>query len=262
MIRLVMTISDSFSEHLGALLASIRKNNKHQQIECYVVSDYLSLRNQQMIKNVVGSYCSVIFKIENDLRKLNFKVDKHANISNYFRIYLPSLLPSIVSKVIYLDVDTLVLSDLGKLWETDIQNFAIAAVSSPNREREQILGIPPNHYFNSGVMLINLDYWRKNNITYLLSNFLSENENLIKFWDQDALSKILLNRVKFIDEAWNYRGEYHKTKSINILHFAGMHKPWSIHVKNNNTRLYFKYLLKTPYRNVFRLLRSYDYFAF
>ena len=153
-----------------------------------------------------------------------------------------------LNKILYLDSDILVLTDISECWGIDINKFAIAAVPSQNKKRSLVLNIDENRYFNSGVLLINLKYWRENNLTLKFIDFIKNHSHLIKFWDQDVLNRVCGDSVLFIDEKWNYCGLYSDENDVNILHFVGMHKPWSKHYKmNKNKKKYYKTLLKTPY---------------
>ena len=82
---------------------------------------------------------------------------------------------------------------MDSLWNIDIANNSVGAVPditltydirSYNRlDYEMELG-----YFNSGVLLINLDYWRKNSLSTIILEYINENVEKLKFHDQDALN--------------------------------------------------------------------------
>lgn len=58
-------------------------------------------------------------------------------------------------------------------------------------------------YFNSGVLVVNFEYWRKNNVEERLSNYAKANAENIKIGDQEILNKVLNNEVKIIEDVWN-----------------------------------------------------------
>ena len=101
-----------------------------------------------------------------DVRQANFedlRVDKWASIAVYYRLLAPRLLPDTIEKVLYLDSDLIVRKSLAPLWNTDIADRPLAAVpdyigGTAGRD----LGLPDGtKYFNSGVLLMNLQYWRR-----------------------------------------------------------------------------------------------------
>ncbi len=237
-----------FSEQLSVLLASIKSSND-SPIKFYILSDYISHENKQKISNTILN-CNITlqFIIESDFVNPDFKIDKHASLANYFRIYLPKFLPPTIDKIIYLDSDTIVLGRLDELWNSDIKNYALAAVEYTNVERIKALQLDSQKYINSGVLVVNLKDWRERNFTEIATDFITRNPQLVKFWDQDAINVLLEQNIKYLDIKWNYCGVFSKDLNIKILHFVGIHKPCSKHYKKNaNKRLYYRYLLKTPY---------------
>lgn len=94
-----------------------------------------------------------------------------------------------------MDGDIIVRNNLNELWNTDIKDYAIGAV--PDQSEGLIvfynrLKYPPRlGYFNSGVLLINLKYWRDNNLTEQFNKFLQTYPERVVFHDQDILKYTL-----------------------------------------------------------------------
>jgi lipopolysaccharide biosynthesis glycosyltransferase len=146
-----------------------------------------------------------------------------------FRLFLPTLLPS-VGKIIYLDVDILILADLSDLYSIDISGCAYAALSEKgidewNRNlfknpehisRHQLfkntLGFDLDdikyHYVNAGVLVINNNYWREHHYCQRALEFLSKYATVIATPDQDALNYLALQDGielrKYISGDWNF----------------------------------------------------------
>ncbi len=248
MISIAVTISDDFSESLAALLRSIILSNS-TPISFYIISDFISKENQQKLDATIRkSKIKLIFVTDVNLDTNDFIVDKHASPLNYYRVFLPQLLPTSLDKVIYLDSDLLVLNDLNPLWNVKLDNYSLAGVNQIIEERIQTLNLRTGNYINSGVLVVNLAFWRQENVTQRLTNFIHKNPKLLKYWDQDAINVVLEKSIKTIDVKWNYCKEYTDNLEIRILHFVGAHKPNSFHYRRNiNKRLYYKHLLWTPY---------------
>lgn len=161
---------------------------------------------------------------------------------------MASLLQNI-SKVIYFDCDVIVTTSLTNLFNVDVTNYAFAAVKDINK---RMLKKNPN-YVNSGVLLLNLDYWRKENIEEKLLNFTKENIDNIKTGDQEVLNRCLFGKIKVIDDEWNVqssnftnRSSY--TNSPKAIHFVARNKPWSKKSFSYHKNEYFKYLQLTPWK--------------
>lgn len=118
------------------------------------------------------------------------------------------------SKIIYLDVDTIVDSSLSELWNYNTGGCCIAA-----REEE-------NGYFNSGVMLFNLSTIKALHLDDKLIKIL-KNCRFV-FPDQDAMNIIFKNKVAYLPHKFNAIGRDYevKDKEIAIRHYAGVIKPW------------------------------------
>lgn len=154
-------------------------------------------------------------------------------------------------KVLYLDADTLVQTDLSAVYQTDIRDKYAAAVKDglmyqhPEHIKELNL-VNKNFYFNSGVMLLNLDKMREDSITRKAIIYFNTHNEI--FGDQDILNVIFRGKVeplsyryncnsvffeekdiKFLEDFWNEKIPENQTevyKNTAILHFAG-HKPWT-----------------------------------
>ena len=116
----------------------------------------------------------------------------------WYRVLLPQLLPD-EPKVLYLDCDTLALDSLVPLWNTALDEQAVAAVSNPfwegyngDQPWPSVCGLSnAEDYFNSGVMLINLDYFRQHDVTARVIAHGQANASWVRFGDQDSLVSVL-----------------------------------------------------------------------
>lgn len=182
---------------------------------------------------------------ENMERFIRYKVGMH-------KIYLPEILNTI-NKVIYMDGDTVVLKDLRKLYEIDINNV-YAAVAKDGiyyrfpKEMKEIGLDKRGYYFNSGVMLYNLEKQREDNIVEKLVNYVKTNTDF--YGDQDALNIVFGDSLKLMSYRYNcistffevddlsflsyYFGEklpkdtFYIYENSTIIHYAG-DKPWESH---------------------------------
>ena len=119
------------------------------------------------------------------------------------------------NKVLYLDVDTIVTGDISELWYTNIYDNYIAAVPECGE------------YYNSGVMLMNLEYMRKHNSSEALCSFLES--RIYTFPDQEAINNVFAGKIRKLPpkfNAWNLTKDPYATPFA-IRHFTGIDKPWS-----------------------------------
>jgi lipopolysaccharide biosynthesis glycosyltransferase len=161
-------------------------------------------------------------------------------------LLLGDLLPASLDRVLFLDADTLVLDDLSELWRLPLdsqvlgatQDAALPLVSSPRAVKNwQALGIPPSTpYFNAGVLLIDLERWRRLDVCRLVRGYFDSTRETIDFLHQEALNAVLWNRWLHLDVRWNLLASHagrsygripaEALRHPGIVHFAGRMKPW------------------------------------
>lgn len=182
----------------------------------------------------------------------------------WYRVLLPELLPE-ADRVLYLDVDVVVLDALTPLWDVDLKNNYVGAVTNvPERHRLRHaaeLGLRgPADYFNSGVLLMNLAAMRADDITSRLIACARRRRGELLWPDQDVLNLVLGPRRLALDPRWNlmnsivafpWAGELMDAGAIEraiadpgIVHFEGpaANKPWHL-------------LCASPYRHAYRQAR-------
>jgi lipopolysaccharide biosynthesis glycosyltransferase len=125
----------------------------------------------------------------------------------WFRVFLPELLPD-VSKLLYLDSDTLVMDSLDSLFAVELASDYVGAVSNvfqlDHLGRLDSLSIDdPRDYFNSGVLLMNLDSMRRDATSVKLREFALHNRDDLLWPDQDAFNLVLGPRRKSLHPRWN-----------------------------------------------------------
>lgn len=262
-LTLVSTTDNHFVVLLAALLKSIEINYAQDEpIDYYIIGDNLSKKNIAKINKSISTgkikihWLDMRSIIPNDL---NLPLDKSSwPLNIYMRLFFPYFLPSIVKKVIYLDVDMLVLSDISRLWNISLNGNVIGAV------RDQIAtvsnpwsGIKNYHdfnmpasapYFNSGLMLIDREMWEEQQITKKVMECVAQNKAYANFPDQYGLNVVLHQKWQELDLQWNCFSNLDH-QHPHIIHFYQI-KPIYSAYSNNLTykELFFYYLDKTAWR--------------
>ena len=254
---------------MGVMMHSLCVNNKSNELHFHVFIDETVTEEQKKeLREVINEGNTLNFYLVDVSSIEKYLIVKVANfpISIYYRLLLADILPESVHKVLYLDADIIVRHDLKKLYDTKIDDVALAAVTEPdgtggNCER---LGYPSElGYFNSGVILFNLDYFRKNNVTEQLINFIKENPEKLGCPDQDTLNAVLHNEKIDLPIIYNVQEGYYRipptivmTEELNkaihdpyIVHFSTNNKPWNKHCRHPLRNLYYEYRKGTPWEN-------------
>ena len=188
----------------------------------------------------------------------------------YSRLAIADVLPETMDKVLYLDVDTIIREDLTPLWETPLDGYAIGAVmdTSNNDIRHfNRLRIPANAgLFNSGVLLVNLAWWREHHAADIFRKYITDFPDRFYFHDQDVLNATLWNHRKPLPLKWNCQSAFfykighvfydwwavekelkEATAHPAILHFISAEKPWIEGCLHPMTDEFFRYQAMTSW---------------
>ena len=183
--------------------------------------------------------------------------------SIYFRLFIASMFPQ-YHKAIYLDADIAVNGDISELYNVPlgqrilgvIPDDIIASHRDFQRYAEEGLGIPYRRYFNSGVLLMNLDAFRMQDIERKFVYLLQKYHFDTVCPDQDYLNVLCRNNVLYLDKGWNKMSvdsNYYGTPDI--VHYNMFYKPWQY--KNIKYQEYFwKYAEMTPFYEDLRALQK------
>jgi lipopolysaccharide biosynthesis glycosyltransferase len=123
---------------------------------------------------------------------------------------------------------------------------------------------PELPYFNSGVLLIDLQAWRRLQLTEELIECLHENRGVVVWWDQYALNVVLARRWKLLDPRWNQGSQIYRfpnwrfsnftkemfraiKKAPYVVHFTSPEKPWHPDSRHPFRRGFFHYLDRTDW---------------
>jgi lipopolysaccharide biosynthesis glycosyltransferase len=259
-LHLALAFDQNFVTPLYVLLTSIFDNNEHNHLYIHAVATGVSEAERTKITSFVASRQAVISFYEIDeayVASFATFSDARYGLATFYRLLLPALLPVKIEKLIYIDVDIIVIGDLSELYNTDITAVPIAAVPDPVEWDRPDLGIPDRaNYFNAGVLLINISLWKEQQIAEKAIAFLKQYPEKATYVDQDALNAVLIGNWKKLDDKFNYtyrvvpvvpRKELEKIIATKvIIHYNESAKPWHRHSASPLSYLYHRYFRKSP----------------
>jgi lipopolysaccharide biosynthesis glycosyltransferase len=196
----------------------------------------------------------------------------HLTPAMWYRVFLPELLGD-VGRVLYMDADALAVDSLAPLWNTDLGGAAIAAVTNVfepwNTAYAESLGLR-KPYFNSGVMVVDLERMRTGDATRRILDYAFQNLDRLPWGDQDPLNVVLgeerlelhprwncMNSVMVFEEAAGVFGAEAVAEARSrpgIRHFEGpsINKPWHLLCEWPGREDYFRFRAQTPWPHVRR----------
>ncbi len=255
--NLCFACNERYVQHLCSTLKSIFVNkNPNENFNIVILNENIKPRTKRYIELILPQNSKIKFiDVNNEVFKnCPLTIDTfHINsLTTYYRFILPEICD--FDKVLYLDCDTIVNKSLSGLYKTNINNYYIAGVID-SYEKENCERLSLNKYVNAGVLLINLDLWRKDNVTQRLFDWTINNQDKIKWQDQDVLNVVLQEKILYLPEEYNAQVsklEFGNTKEFNkigynatIIHYVGHLKPWNdIEFNFGLNNYYWKYLFK------------------
>lgn len=273
--NILLSTDDNYVMPTGVLMHSISINNG-SDVHYYILIDKnFSDSSMSSLTEIAEHYSNKISfytitpEMTNELPFGRENQPKGVTIATYYRLFISEVLPRDVHKIIYLDGDMIVRHSLKKLWDTDISDVALGAVHDSDEKKHSIrLSYSSNKgYFNAGMLLINLDYWRKHKCFDAFMKCVHEYDNLIIMHDQDVLNIVFSDSKLWLPMKYNFQTSYvlipswyeclerdkeeAKRTMYNptIIHYASNDKPWKITCYHPHTAVWRYYWRKSKWKN-------------
>lgn len=272
-INIVCTIDNNYAQHCAVMLSSLFQNNK-SDFTVYILTDGLTSGNYSKLNKLLSDSNQKFEIIDIDKTVLeSAPVTHHISLATYFRLFIPQVIPDNIDKVLFIDSDIVIRKPIDALWNINIQDFSHAAtIAAGMDDYPPVIGLPKDSlYFNAGLMLINLAFWRKFKVFEQGCELISQQPDKLQWWDQDVLNILLHPSWLPVDLTWNsqpfiyeeginnsnHKAKYEKFNYLAakldpaIVHFVGggKAKPWHYACEHPFKDEYLKYLATTPWKN-------------
>lgn len=276
MIRIAIASDNAYVQHCSAFINSVVHTNTN--VEFFFLTEGITSENEKILRAIANhNGCSLeICLVPSDIVSqfpMSPNVSSHISIATYYRLFLTTLLPEEIDKILYLDCDMIVRGSLQSLWDTDLSEYPLAAVyqyfGGDNNDAWSRLRIDREKgYFNAGCLLMNLKMLRLLNFQDKALSFIEKNYEQIFFHDQDVLNALFSGQVLPLECKWNYLSLFYKNRlrdsdfpsfchyckelsdpdfSPVVVHFVSVPKPWHYGCDNPYKNEYFLNLKGTPW---------------
>ncbi len=279
-INLACAADDFFAMPLAVTVYSVVANlSKEQKLNLFILDGGIAQINKKKIIQTFKDYPVDIHWIQpvsKNLEKIYTLSKSTYPISAYYRLLLPEIIPQDYKKIIYLDTDVVLLTNIGKLWNLDMGDYPmLAAMDAANRHllwpqhlkhlKLEEQGITEkDRYLQSGVLVIDLTKWREQNIIEKFIEFMSTHLEL-PYPDMDALNFVFLRNWGELDPRWNQipvvynfqsweNSPYTQEELSNVVHdpyikhYCSKPKPWDYRCTHPLQSLWYDYLNQTAWR--------------
>ena len=243
-----LTINSAYAPYAAATIHSLTKHaDPKRYYRVIILHDGLNLVNRIRLRSLVTRNVALQFKkISHSLylKAVIMYCAKRKGLGDffsaavyYYRFFIPRLFPQ-YGKAVYLDSDTILLDDVGKLFDTELGENVVAAMPDPKvtviREFrdyvDKAVGVPHAEYVNDGVMVMDLKKMRKMKYLSTMVNLIKKYDADLVAPDQDYLNVILRGKISEMDARWNMEPSEKLPKDAKLVHFNLFNKPW--HYKN------------------------------
>ena len=279
--NIVYASDDGYCQHMAVSIVSMIEHNKTEQLIFHILSDGISEDNKRKIQEMLKFYGRKVnfYPIDGLMDELKDKIKGldtgRFRITTLARLLMGSILPDTVTKVLYLDCDTVVLRNISSLYNMRLNNCIAAMAAEPTiyPEVKEILGLTAEDtYYNAGMILMNLSLWRSDDKESDCFNYYNTMGGRLPFNDQDILNYVLKDRIKRVGQTYDFITNYYyfrystlveksssyaegeSRQSFNlakhhphIVHYASDERPWNRGNFNHYSRAYEKYLRLTPF---------------
>ena len=244
--KILFSINAKFIDLTKTCIRSISRFDKN--IDFYILHHDL---NQKHMDDLRRSFleCTFHFIEVKEEEFKGFPISSRYPLEIYYRLFASDLLPKTLDRILYLDVDIVVIQSLRELYNMDFESNLYIASSHVNERMTHLnakrLGLKEDvPYINTGVLLMNLELLRKQlNMQDILNYVNAYKKNLVLF-DQDVLTALYGDKTKLVDyrkynlsermmNFYNLRNprsridlDWVKKNSV-IIHYCGRMKPWN-----------------------------------
>lgn len=270
---------DNYAQHCGVMLCSLFENNKESEYVVHILmnQDTLSEQNRDKLRQLVEKYHSecIFHHVDGTkLKGVQYRKNRPLTEAAYYRILYASIFDESIHKIFYLDCDIVVNGKIDEIFDLDISEYGLAAVQDVDMyedDHRMQMSLPYERcMFCSGVMLINLDYWRENHVEEKLLYYAKKPRH-VYLHDQDALNAVFHNKWFRLAPKWNkfnmgyledwqFLTKQDKEEFLHnpiIIHFLVL-KPWFDIPHLKYKELYYKYLDLTEWKGFVPIRRKND----
>lgn len=258
-------VDNHFVPHMASALMSVIRTAPGARFRFIIMHDGVEPARREAVEAMAAPNQFVWVELKDGDLPDYFKVD-HYTRAILFRLGLEDFAPADCRRVIYLDSDLTVLRDIREFWRFDLQGAPIGAIDDTYTMPDDFaarwgVAFDKHRYFNSGVLLIDLEQVRRDKLFTKALGVIAEHGKTLKFADQCALNLVVWGNWKPLPRDWNAQ-RCNVIRSLadlepadrrfydvlpGIVHYVGPEKPWLNHGYHPWSWKYWDNLARTPF---------------
>lgn len=272
-IHVAIAFDKGYITPVYVLLTSIFFNNQGCQFEIHAIATDVPKEEKVKITAFSRQYGGNVhfYELSPEATR-GFPVpdahEAYITLATYYRLFFPRLIPQVIERLLYLDVDMLVVGSLQGLYQAEMGGATVGAVTEAEMPARPEIGIiKPESYFNAGLLLMNVPKWRSQYITEQALEIITNQPDILQYHDQDALNIVFKNKWYRLDSRYNLmkayipqnlpKYDYLKFLADKVVvHYNGRNKPWHRACENKLRFLYSIYLRQSPLAHTNQYVRK------
>ena len=256
--NICLVINSKVVNQTIVFLNSLLLTNPNENFNIYILNSSLTDIEKNRINDILTKNSTIQY-IDVDSKKFSNApiLWKTHSKEAYYKLLIPDVIPKSVDKILYFDIDIVINKSIKDLYSIDLKDHYMAAaidyfVNKQMKDYVLSLDIEPNNYFNSGVVLFNLEAMRKNYSFAQAEEYIAKNGHKFKYHDQEVLNALFNKNTLIIDTKYNsiakYKGIldylgylfFNTSEKDVVIHYAGR-KPWKNDFVGKNFKIFYKY---------------------
>lgn len=279
MLDIVIASDRNYLYLVSICVISLFKTNRNEIFHIHLLSNGIETRELRPLESIVDEYKGQlsVYTIENLRKRLTVDVPHTISITSYARLFVGSILPQTVDKVLYIDCDIMFNGSITELSYINLGDCLVGGVLDPliSRTYKKEIKIPKNEpYINAGILLIPLNRWRSEGMEQKFINYLIRRKGKVHHHDQGIINAVCAGRKKILPPQFNvmsnsicypwrdlqkintpfYNHEEYETAiaSPAIIHFTGaiLGRPWVKGCAHPYAKKFLQYKAMTTYKDV------------
>lgn len=245
-VDIALGVDRAYAAHAAAVISSVVAHAPGAQLRFLILHSGVERALQMTVEHAAPG-AKFAWREIGDADVPAMAQREHFSRAILFRLGIERHAPADWRRVLYLDADVIVNRDVRELWREDLGEAPIGAVidcyvDAPEFAERWSLAREGSAYFNSGVLLIDLEHVRAERLFTRAIEFCAEHLDEIYLADQDALNAVAWGRWARLPNAWNVQRHMVIPSLIAqtpvdrqlgaeapaIIHFTGPEKPWTM----------------------------------
>jgi len=215
--NILYSCDENYSPYTGISITSLFENNKEvDEINVYILGFAISENNKQNLYHLAQRYKrNIIFidveKIDKYLKERNVRLIHEKSRATYYRLFLEKVIPEHISKILYIDSDTVIVGSLAKLTTFCFEDNKTCAMICERvfRGYNDLIGITEKDmYYNAGVLYIDLARWREFKCSEKIMEAIERGYVNFFLHDQDLLSRTINENIQVLPPEYNVLSDW------------------------------------------------------